>query len=352
MYYTLSGMKKINLKKERLFLTVYSVLITAVTFSCGPIPNIQELEDVDITPPLFSSILTLSGNEVELDFDECTFSDPDEIKITPSVKVNMVKSGRKDIRVFTERQIPGLEYKMRVSAADKRGNSNTFIVSFYGFNPAVPHLLINEFTTQGSGKHPDTVELKALSAGNMGGITLYEGMPKNYRVRFVFPDFKVKENDFILIHFKPQGIPEEINETGSKDLSGGYDSSKIAYDFWIEGGTGLSGNNGVLSLFSRPGGELMDGILYSNRTSASDEKYRGFGMRDTMERADELAASGGWRKRDGLIRPEDGINPEDSTGTRSICRNSLSADTDGKEDWHIVPTKKASFGWINSDEEY
>ena len=46
---------------------------------------------------------------------------------------------------------------------------------FYGFNARVPRLLINEFTPRGSGNHPDLVELKTLTAGNMGGVVLYLG---------------------------------------------------------------------------------------------------------------------------------------------------------------------------------
>jgi len=343
---------KIKNKKQKPTVLFCTVLFTAFIFSCGPIPNIQEIEDTDITPPIFTDIRTISENELELNFNEITALVPDKIKITPDTRVEMVKDNRKDTRIFTGTQIPGLEYKVQVTAEDKRGNSNTFIVKFYGFNPDVPKLLINEFTTQGTGKHPDTVELRSVADGNMGGITLYDGTPLNYRVRFVFPNFKVKTNEYILIHFKPQGIQEEVNETGRKDLSAGYDSSANAYDFWIEGGAGLSGNNGVLSLFSRPGGKLLDGILYSNRTSASDDRYRGFGTRDSMERADELAEYRGWRTKDDTIKPEDGINPEDSTGTRSICRNSSSTDTDSKGDWHIVPTRGATFGNINSDEVY
>ena len=120
----------------------------------------------------------------------------------------------------------------------------------------------------------------------------------------------------------------------------------------LQDGKGLSGNNGVLSLYDRPGGKCLDGVLYSNRTSQSDELYRGFGSEETLNRAEELVLAGGWKPAGARVSPEDAVNPEGSTGTRSICRSSGSADTDSAEDWHIVPTRKATFGAENSDEVY
>ena len=97
---------------------------------------------------------------------------------------------------------------------------------------------------------------------------------------------------------------------------------------------------------------MLDGVLYSNRTSQSDEAYRGFGSAETLTRAEELVSAGGWTHAGARVSPEDAVNPDGSTGTRSICRQPRAADTNSSEDWHIVPTRKASFGAENSDEVY
>ena len=196
----------------------------------------------------------------------------------------------------------------------------------------------------------------------MGGVVLYEGTPGSHDDRLIFPAFEVSTGDFLIIHFKPEGIPQEIDETAAKDLSGGLDASDQAYDFWVREGAGISGNNGVLSLYDRPGGAILDGVLYSDRTSDSDEKYGGFGTLDSWERAQELTADGGWTISGEQVRPEDAVSPEGSTGTRSICRSTDSAnsafpdgasvDTDTAADWHIVPTRGFTFGEENSDEIY
>jgi len=69
-------------------------------------------------------------------------------------------------------------------------------------------------------------------------------------------------------------------------------------------------------------------------------------------RAEELVLDGGWKIAAERVTPEDAFNPEGTTGTRSICRSSGSADTDCAQDWHIAPTRGASFGADNGDDVY
>ncbi len=93
-------------------------------------------------------------------------------------------------------------------------------------------------------------------------------------------------------------------------------------------------------------------ITTRTRTSASDSLYRGFGSAATLARAEELVRQGGWIATEQAIRPEDAVNPEAGTATRSLCRGSDSQDSDTAADWHIVPTRGSTFGTANSDERY
>jgi hypothetical protein len=232
----------------------------------------------------------------------------------------------------------------------------SFLLPFYGFNAELPGIIINEFTTQGSTTHPDIVELLVTAGGNTAGLWIVEGTTDFPEQGICLPGCRIAEDDYILIHFKPQGIPEEVDETGSElTVSGGQDASDNARDFWVERGSGLSGNNGVIAVYSAPGGALIDGVLYSNRTSESDENYFGFGSIRMLEKALQLHAQKGWigtAENGYRPMPEDAINPEDSTATRSICRMSIPGDTNDKEDWHIVPTSSSTFGEINNDDIY
>jgi len=319
---------------------------------CGPIAELKSFSDADLTPPVLVKVCSLSPTEIELTFDEQCTAMVEGLKIQPELEISGVTTREQTIILTVSLQTPGSEYTLEAVVEDAGGNSLSFISRIYGYNPSIPELLINEFITRGTGNHPDVVELRILSPGNMGGVTLYQGTPDNWRDRLIFPPFAVAEDNFIIIHFRPEGLPEEINETEAMDLSGGLDASDDAFDFWIAAGSGISGNNGVISLYEQPGGRIIDGVLYSDRTSESDTAYRGFGTLDALERADELAADHGWIISFDLARPEDAVSPEGSTGTRSICRSSLSTDTDTLADWHIVPTRGATFGYPNSDEIY
>ena len=330
--------------------SVVSVAVAGMT-SCGPISEITDLQDLDLSPPALITVRTMDDRTVELTLNEPSTLNADSSSIEPDLKIFSAQSVESKLAIAVETQTPGQKYLLKATLEDRHHNSVDILAVFYGFNPQLPTVKINEFTTRGTGNHPDIVELKVKEEGNMAGLALYQGTESNWKDRLVFPAFPVLADDFILIHFKPQGVPEEIDETEQRDASGGLDACDTAFDFWIRDGTGISGNNGVLSLCERPGGPIEDAVLYSNRTTDSDQRYMGFGTKDAMERAIELHDNGGWIARDEFIRPEDGINPDGSTGTRSICRTN-GEDTDSREDWYIVPTGHASFGEENSEEVF
>ncbi|HVP17637.1 MAG TPA: hypothetical protein VMU36_01485 [Spirochaetia bacterium] len=335
--------------RGRLFL---GFLALAVFLSCGPVPDPRSGEQADLHPPTIESVYATGPNELSIQFDEEASLVSEKTRISPVLSVREATGPSRSIVVRMDEQTPGLEYTLEGEAADKSGNVASFMASFYGFNPKVPRLVLNEFTTQGTTDHPDMLEIKVLANGDMGGVVLYQGTPGSFDDRLVFPSFAVKMGNFIVVHFKPSGDGSEVNETSDTSVSGGIDACPAAYDFWVAGGRGISGNNGVLSIYERPGGKPIDGVLYSNRTTTSDEKYRGFGSAATLTRAEELVRDGGWRVAGSRVTPEDAVNPDGSTSTRSLCRSSTSADTDCADDWHIVPTRGSTFGAENSDEVY
>ncbi|MBN2442389.1 MAG: hypothetical protein JXJ04_13630 [Spirochaetales bacterium] len=336
----------------------YNVLIFLLCFlemsliNCGAFQNPEQNTDIDLSPPVFKHLIPTSRETILLTFNEPTFISTSYITIKPDLAVTEIIESGNDVRLSVSSQTPGIEYTLTATCMDENENSLQFLVTFYGYNPDIPELIINEFITKGSSTHPDLMEIKVIEEGNMGGITCYQGTYSDWESRLIFPSFTVRKGDFILVHFKPLGTADEIDETDASDISGGLDASPEAYDFWVPGGSGISGNNGVLTIYDYPGGTIIDGVLYSNRTSGSDDTYMGFGSRKVMEQAGELESAGEWIPRGSKIRPEDGINPDNSTATRSLCRNRENADTNTNRDWHIVPTKKSSFGEENCEELY
>jgi hypothetical protein len=329
----------------------FLIVILAALAGCGPMAD-QRSAGVDLRPPLLQSVQTTGPQEVAMVFDEDAGLVSERTRITPPLTVSEAVVTGKQVLLRGEKQVPGRLYTLEAEAQDARGNSASFVAEFYGYNADVPRILINELTPRGSGNHPDLVELKALSAGNVGGVVLYLGTPESSDNRLVFPSLSVTVGTFIIVHCKPTGDPSEVDETRDMTQSSGLDASEKAWDFWLPDGKGLGGNNGVLSLYDRPGGKCLDAVLYSNRTSQSDEVYRGFGSTEMRDRADQLVLNGAWKAAGPRVAPEDAVNPEGSTATRSICRSSGSADTDSADDWHIVPSRKFSFGADNWDGQY
>ncbi len=329
-----------------------AALLPLAIFGCGPVSDPRGTSDPDLCPPCIESVRSIGPRELELVFNEEAQIQADKLRFTPELAVRAVQGSSTVVVLEVADQTPGLKYAMEAVAADARGNTVSFTAEFYGFNPNVPRVVLNELRPRGSETHPDMVELKVLSDGDMGGVVVYQGTPGSFDDRLIFPSFRVRAGEFILVHFKPTGDPAERNETESKNASGGLDVSETAFDFWVFDGKGLGGNNGVLSIYERPGGRILDGVLYSNRTSSSDDEYRGFGSSAMLAKADEIVRDAGWKTSGTVAAPEDAVNPDGSTATRSICRSSASLDTDGRADWHIVPTRKSTFGAENSDEVY
>ena len=328
-----------------------ALLLASLCTSCGPVADPRSAQ-VDLCPPQVQRVRTVGPREISIEFDEDAALRAGKTRITPALAISGTTGSGATVVIRGESQSPGRLYTLEAEAQDARGNSASFIAQFYGWNSRVPQVLINELTPRGSGNHPDLVELKVMTAGDMGGAALYLGTPGSFDARLVFPAFAVAAGSFILVHLKPTGSAEEVDETRDMSLSRGFDASDTAFDFWLPEEVGISGTNGVLSLYDRPGGRCLDAVLYSNRTSQSDESYRGFGSAEMETRAEEIVSAGGWKAAGPRVTPEDAVSPEGSTGTRSLCRSSVSVDTDQAEDWHIVPTRKATFGADNCDEVY
>ena len=93
-------------------------------------------------------------------------------------------------------------------------------------------------------------------------------------------------------------------------------------------------------------------MLYTTRRYDPESSLRGFGLASQLEIFEEVVASGAWEIVGADVIPEDGIEPKDSTATRSLNRNTDGRDTDTALDWHIGPTSSASPGYTNTEEVY
>ena len=257
--------------------------------SCGPVSD-SRTRDVDLLPPQVQSVQSLGPGEISISFDEDAGLCAEKTRIDPPLAVADVTGA------VEERHPPRRAAVARAAVLAGSGGAGCARelglvrrASSTATTAGCRRLLINELTPRGSGNHPDLVELKALTAGNMGGVVLYLGTPGQLDARLRLSSVRGDGGE---LHrgapASPPGDPGEVDETADTAASKGFDASQAAFDFWMRDGSGLGGNNGVLSVCDRPGGACLDGVLYSNRTAQSDELYGGFGSEEMRARAEEL----------------------------------------------------------------
>lgn len=136
--------------------------------SCGPVPDPRGSAPSDLHPPVVESVCSTGPSEISITFDEEASLSATTVKITPALQVSEIVPQGVSILVRSEVQTPGLVYTFEGEAQDKSGNVASFMAEFYGFNPRVPLLLVNEFTPRGTTDHPDLVEIKVTSRGRHG----------------------------------------------------------------------------------------------------------------------------------------------------------------------------------------
>ena len=342
-------------KSEFPVMPACSVLLTVLLGACGTGGSFYDFADADLKPPVLLSVKVPDARTLVFEFDEAVSPVEDAFRLSPPLGIEAMDAGTGDplLRLsFGQDQEPGVEHLIEGAVEDEAGNSLTFAIPFFGRNDRLPAMVINEFITRGSGSHPDLVEILCSTGGNPAGACLFSGTPGEWESRFVFPAMEVSAGDFFLVHFRPQGIEEERTETDDPAASGGYDASAAAWDFWVKDGTGLPGNNGALTLAESPHGGILDAVLYSDRSTASDDRYRGFGSTSVLRMA--------------TSSPQQEHGPSQATGsplkTRSAPKVPPEPDpsagipvpatpTDGTTGTSSLP-RGATFGAVNSDAVY
>jgi hypothetical protein len=319
-------------------------LLMLLLVSCAQGPDIWVPREVDFTPPRLVSCERDTTQSVVLSFDKPV----DQLVVEPPK--GEVSFTTTDQRVFllslSVQPEPGAEWVLRVHAADPLGNSSVFLVAIYGTNPRLPRVRLNELNIQGSTTKPDYIELLVQSDGNLAGLVVAMGAPAQGEAFYTFPSVEVKTGDYLILHTKPQGIAQEKDETKHKRESGGLLSSPTAWDFWWRGGKGLSGTTGMVVLLDNPRGKALDAVIYTNRTSTSDDRYGGWGSKAMKDKAYWLHTLKIWEASgEETLVPEDAVHSGYVTSTRTLNRKNTGL---GKNAWFTGATGTASPGSVNT----
>jgi hypothetical protein len=330
---------------------ITGVLFTGMTGGCDPQTGLPDMIQGDWQSPILVAVSARSAGVVTLTFDKPVHLE--EATIDPPMEI--ARWNRRDTDLEIEGStpfLPGVEYWIDARVKDDSGNMSSILANVYGLNENLPDIRISEFVCEGSAAHPDWVELELLSDGNIGGLCLYEGAPGLWDSRKILPAIDLVAGDFIVVHFKPDVIPGEVDEVTDPAESEGKDTHPDAWDFWVSGGDGIPNSTGGLTLTAFPDGPILDAVLYTTKRYDPNDSKRGFGLASQLAIFEDVVARGGWEISGDFVIPEDGLDPEDSTATRSICRDPGAADTDTAADWHITPTSGATPGYMNTTERY
>jgi hypothetical protein len=269
-----------------------------------------------------------------------------------AVRIASMSAEGEALRVQTAAPLaPGAEYRLEGRVEDQAGNSLGYILAFTGLNPRPSSMLINEVRTDSSAPRSDLIEVYVSGSGLCAGHALVCGTLEDPDWVYRLPSFEATRGDYLVVHLgMPEGesYPDELG--GDLSLSGGPDSSGAARDLWLPERAALPKSNGIILLIG-PDGGAMDALAYSDKAAEPGAPYGGFGTKAFQARVQALAASGAWRAGD-PPQPADLASSIGVTSTRTLCRSSVSADTDAAADWHVVPTKGQSFGSANRDDTY
>ena len=310
------------------FIMLLAVIVLFAVLSCSQEPEPAEvfnaLAGKDCLAPVLLSVKTESGSIIRLEFDE-------PVKVFGrSFGSSMARADGRFIFVTLPKSLPPGE-KSAVSGRvkDYSGNSTGFTISVWGFNPRIPRMVINEFTTKGTAKSPPRTEIHVLEDGNLNGIVLYAGIPDDYDACVMLGDIEAKKDDLIVIWWTeafPDGVLEKL--PGLWNICAGTEEKP-------------SSNNGTFVLCENPsaGAVVVDAVVYSNFS----QSHEGFGTKTALQRAQWVISAGAWTG--------EAVDGSTSTATRSVSRLTDRADTDCSSDWFITPTSGSTFGKRNASEE-
>lgn len=297
-------------------LSVFLLLILLCSCHEGtvtPESVVNMLSLKDSSPPVLLSIQAEDERTACLQFDEDIFALEGSF---PGMET--VSKGNALYVDFGKEIDAGSKVEICGSVRDNCGNSVTFKVQVWGFNPTPAKLKINEFTTRGSKTQPDRTELKVVRPGNIAGMVLYDGIPGNFRSMYIFPSYNAGTGSFVTVWWCDE-LPSGVKTQEANNLN-------------FAAGGGLSENNGIMCLSVSPaqGAAVSDCVIWS---SGESSQFGGYGTKEVQDRV-LFALEKMWWAGDPIFCGW-------STSTRSMALNSSGL-------WYTTVQGGLTFGGENT----
>jgi hypothetical protein len=322
-----------------------AVLVAAC--ACSAETAVQRVLGLSAEAPEFLDCRAVSSTEIDFRFSlPVTVS---SLRFDPDLAVDYVGGGELVTVMLREPLSGGERFVADILVADEDGNTLNVLAPFRSRNDEMPSLVINEVRTEYSKPRVEFVELKTLSAGNLGGMRLFLAQTGTEEPFYEFPPAYAGAGEYIVVHLRSLD-PDSVNETadpGATPYTKENEAWPEARDFWIPGAKKhLAKKAGMVYLMDQDDG-VLDALLWSESADPwwADEKL--------AAGAEFLFSKGAWASSRGEIPgPADAVSSAYTTATRSISRDEAAQDTDGPADWYITAASSATPGKKNSTKKY
>jgi hypothetical protein len=318
--------------------------------SCSTEQAIQKVLGASAETPVFLGVKAISPQEIKFEFSKSVtvrslnFDPPLEILSIRDRTTGEESSALVDLAGAMQ---GGARIVADLLVEDDLGNTLGALIPFRSRNDRIPRVQITELRTEYANPKAEFVEIKTLSAGNLGALRLFIAGTSMTEPVFEFPPVEVTAGEYLVVHLRTLD-PASVDETGADlSLSGGAEALPDARDFWApEALKRLRKTDAALLLDQED--KVLDGALLS-------EKPDNAWAKEDMDKAAKLlAAQNAWQNAAGnrSLSPQDAIPTKGTTATRTICRDETAEDTNTAADWYIAATSQATPGKPNSDKRY
>jgi hypothetical protein len=327
---------------------MFPAVILLSACACSAETAVQQILGLSAEAPEFLECRAVSPTEIGFRFSlPVTVS---SLRFEPELAVDSVGRGELVTVTLREPLSGGGRFIADILVTDEGGNTLDVLTPFRSRNDEMPRLVINEIRTEYSKPKVEFVELKTLTAGNLGGIRLFLAKTGTEEPLYEFPPARAAAGEYIVVHLRSLD-PNSVNETGD-DLEAApctkeNEARPDSRDFWIpDARKRLTRKAGVAYLLDQDD-EVLDAVLWSESADSGrpDEKLTGA--------AEFLLSKGAWvNSREDISGPGGAVSSACTTATRSISRNEDAPDTNSSADWYITATSGATPGEKNSTKKY
>jgi len=297
--------------------------------------------------PVFIGCRAVAEDEIEFEFSQAVTVKA--LSFDPALTFDPAENG-KTVKVKL-REIPaaGARFTADILAEDANRNTINVLVPFRSRNNRMPSLAINELCTEYSKPKAEYIELKMKTAGNLGAMRVFIVGNSNASKQTIyeFLPVEVKKDELVTLHLRTLDEAGKDEYGGSKEESGGVNSSNGAWDFWIPGNTKLIQKAASAVYVLDQDDNVLDAVMIS---AAADSSW---GKDYFAETAGFLFEKGAWKSADGkAASPADSVISANATNTRTINRDETAKDSNTAADWYVTVTSGASPGKPNNPNRF